>query len=472
MIDLTTASARSVATQVTDRRTTAAEVTRAALDRIARFDPALHAFIATNPEAVNEAEQVDRRVAAGESLPLAGVPLAVKDSFHVKGMRTTAGSKVLKAVAERDATVVARLRAAGCVVVGKTSMHEFAFGFTNRNTHFGDCKNPWDPARIPGGSSGGNAVALAASLALAAVGGDTGGSIRMPAALCGIAGLKVTYGRVSRAGGLPLCWSMDTVGPMARDVGDLAALLRIMAGPDPDDPVARPGPVPDYLGALAQRDLRGVRIGLPHNHFFETLEPDVAAAVHEAVETLKTLGATMVNVAVPPIEPIRGAHRAILFSEASAAYQELVRNHARDFDPDILRLLQAGHFFTAPEYLAAQQARRKIVADYRKLWAAFDVLIAPTSPIAATPIEATTVNLGGQERELVLAYLDHTLPFNLTGQPSLAIPCGFTQQGLPVGFQVVGRPFDEQLLFRVGACYQTATTWHNRRPPLDRLKPN
>jgi aspartyl-tRNA(Asn)/glutamyl-tRNA(Gln) amidotransferase subunit A len=473
MIDLTTATARAVAALVRDRQITAVEVTRTALARVEKYDPALRAFIAVNPGAAKEAEQVDRDVAAGRLLPLAGVPLAVKDSFHVKGLRTTGGSKALgQDVADRDAAAVARLRAAGCVVIGKTSMHELAFGFTNRNRHFGDCKNPWDPGRIPGGSSGGNAVALAASMALAALGGDTGGSIRMPAALCGVAGLKVTYGRVSRAGGLPLSWSMDTVGPMARDVGDLAALLQAMAGPDPDDPAAVRGPVPDYAEALVGADLQGVRVGVPHNHFFEALEPDVATAAHDALEVLKGLGATLVDVAFPSLEPVRGAHRTILFSEAAAAHRGLAGTPAAELDPETLRLLRAGHFFSAPQYLAAQQARRHVIADYRKLWKGFDLLVTPTSPVAATELEATSVKLGGEDRPLLGVYLDHTLPFNLTGQPAVSIPCGFTGAGLPVGLQLAGRPFDEPLLLRAAAMYQKATTWHTKRPPLDRLKTN
>lgn len=473
MIDLTTTTARAVAAGVNARRFSAVEVTRSAVERIEQLNPRLAAFIARNPGALEEAEKIDRAVAAGQPFPLAGVPLAVKDSFHVAGLRTTAGSKVLGAVAEGDAACVARLREAGCVVVGKTSMHEFAFGFTNRNPHFGDARNPWDPTRIPGGSSGGNGIALAASMALAAVGGDTGGSIRMPAALCGVAGLKVTFGRVSRAGGIPLSWSMDTVGPMARNAGDLAALLHVMAGPDAADPSTHSTAAPpNYVELLAGNDLRGVKIGLPHNHFFENLDPDVATATHEAIEVLKKLGATLVDVRFPSIEPVRGAHRTIIFSEATAAHDELVRTHGPAFDPEILRLLQAGHFLSAPQYLAAQQARRRIVAEYRGLWKSFDVLVAPTSPIAATPIEATTLRRGDQDIPLVLVYLDHTLPFNLTGQPALSIPCGLTRDGLPVGLQLVGRPFDEALLLRIAARFEGATHWHERRPPLDRLKTN
>jgi aspartyl-tRNA(Asn)/glutamyl-tRNA(Gln) amidotransferase subunit A len=470
MIDPTMATAREIAGGVRARQLRAVEVARAALDRIERLDPALRAFITVTGEAALEAaERVDRDVAAGKDLPLAGVPLAVKDSFWTRGVRTTAGSKVLAGfVPDRDATAVARLKAAGCVPVGKASMHEFAYGFTSQNPHYGDCRNPWDPARIPGGSSGGAAVAVATGMAPAALGGDTGGSVRLPAALCGVVGLKVTYGRVSRSGGVPLSWSMDTVGPMARTVGDAAALLHALAGPDPGDPTtlgrpALPGPVP--ADGDAGPPLNGVRLGLPHNHFFEAMEPAVSAAVLDAVQVLKDLGASLVEVPFPHLDAIRGAHRAILFSEAAAAHEHLVRTRAADFSPEVLLLLKAGLFLDARRYLAAQRARRRIIADVRAIWKGFDLLVTPTSPIAATPIGATTVRLAGADRPLVRAYLDHTLPFNLTGQPALSVPCGFTPAGLPVGLQLVGRPFDEALLLRVGAAYEAATAWHTRRPP-------
>jgi aspartyl-tRNA(Asn)/glutamyl-tRNA(Gln) amidotransferase subunit A len=411
MIDWPTETALGVADRVRGRQVSAVEVARGALARIARLDPQLRAFITvTGDEAVRAAEQVDRAVAAGQALPLAGVPLAVKDGIDVQGVRTTAGSKVLDGpAAASDATAVARLKAAGCVVVGKASMHEFAFGFTNQNPHYGDCKNPWDPGRIPGGSSGGCASALATAMCLAALGGDTGGSIRLPAALCGVVGLKVSFGRVSRFGGIPLSWTMDTVGPMARSVADIATLLQTIAGADPRDQTAARKPVPDYTRDVAVRDLKGVRLGIPHQHFFEPLEPDVAAAAHDALEVLKTLGATIIDVPFPDLDAIRGAHRAIIFSEAAAAHEDLVRTRAADFDPEILRLLQVGHFLTAPQYLAAQQARRRILAEVRRLWHPIDVLVTPTSPIVATPIGATTVRLGGADQPLVRAFLDHTL---------------------------------------------------------------
>jgi aspartyl-tRNA(Asn)/glutamyl-tRNA(Gln) amidotransferase subunit A len=467
MIDLLTMSAREVARQIRGRQLSAVEVTKAALERIGRLDSTLHAFITVASEAaLKDAERVDRDVATGKDLPLAGVPLAVKDSFWAKGVRATAGSRVLAGfVPGEDATAVARLKAAGCILVGKASMHELAYGFTNQNPHYGDCKNPWDATHIPGGSSGGNAVALATGMALAAVGGDTGGSIRLPAALCSVVGLKVTYGRVSRHGGVPLSWTMDTVGPMARTVGDAAALLQAMAGHDPQDRSSVAAHVPDYSSSLAG-GLKGVRLGIPHDHFFEAMEPDVAAAIQEALGILKTAGATLVDVRLPALDAVVGAHRAIIFCEASTAHETLIRTRAAELSDDVRPLLQAGLFLTAAQYLGAQQARRRLVAAYREAWRPFDVLVTPTSPIAATPIGATTVKLNGEDRPLVRVFLDQTLPFNLTGQPALSVPCGFTKAGLPIGLQLVGRPFDEALLLQAGAAYEQATEWHKRIPAV------
>ena len=469
MIDLMAVTARSAAESVRRRELSAVELAQAALSRIDRLNPTLRAFITvTRDQALAAAASVDKQIAAGQgaNLPLAGVPLVIKDSFWTEGVPTTGGTKLFaNTVAAEDATAVARLKAAGCVLVGKSLMHEMAYGFTSRNVHHGDCRNPWDTNRIPGGSSGGNAVALATGMTLAAVGGDTGGSNRQPAALCGVVGVKVTYGRVSRHGGIPLSWSMDTVGPMTRTVGDAAALLQVMAGFDPKDPTTRRGPVPDYLSAL-KGELKGLRIGVPHNHFLAMMEPDVGAAMQAALEVLKQQGAALVDVRFPPLDPVVGAHRAIIFSEAAAAHEELIRTRASELSDDVRPLLQAGLFITATQYLTAQRMRQKTIAQYRELWRTFDVLVTPASPIAAPLIGATTARLADKDIPLVRAFLDLTLPFNLTGQPAISVPCGFTRGGLPIGLQLVARPFDEATLFRAAAAFEAATNWHSRRPPI------
>ena len=472
MIDLTKMTARKIAEAVRRKEMTAVAVAEATLERIARLNETLRAFITvTRDEAMAAAAVVDRQIAAGrgDALPLAGVPMAIKDSFWTRGVRATGGTKVLADfVPAEDATAVARLRAAGCVLVGKSAMHEMAYGFTSRNPHHGDCRNPWDTSRIPGGSSGGNGAALASAMAFAAVGGDTGGSNRQPAALCGVVGVKVTYGRVSRHGGFPLSWSMDTVGPMARTVGDAAAILNVMAGYDPRDPTTRRDTVPNYLATL-DGGLKGIRVGIPHDGFMATMEPEVGAAIQDALGVLKKQGATLVDVRFPPLDPVVGAHRAIIFAEAAAAHEELIRTRASEFSEDVRPLLQSGLFLTATQYLGAQQARKKTIAAYREAWRTFDVLVTPTSPIAAPPIGATTARLGGQDIPLVRAFLDLTLPFNLTGQPAISVPCGFAKAGLPIGLQLVGRPFDEATLFRAAAAYEAATDWHLRLPAIARL---
>ncbi len=463
--DLTNLNALDAAKMVRQKKVTAVEVTRAALERIERLNGTLRAFITVTAEqALREAAQVDKDVRAGKDKPLAGVPLAVKDLYETKGVRTTAGSKLLaNNVPDHDATAVARLRQAGAVLVGKLNMHEFAFGFTNVNAHYGNCLNPWDTTRIPGGSSGGSGAALAASLCLAALGSDTGGSIRLPAALCGVVGLKPTYGRVSRFGALPLSWTMDHVGPMTKRVQDAALMLRVMAGHDSKDDTSSKDPVPDYVTEL-KKNVKGVRLGVPHGYFVEPIDDEVSAAFDDAIHLLERLGARLTEVTLPHLDVVLGAHRAIIFSEASTYHEKWIRTRADEYGEDIRPLLQAGMFFTATQYLSAQQARRRIIAEWSEIWRDVDCLITPTAPIPATPIGAMTATLGGEERPLVRVYLDPLLPFNLTGQPALSIPCGFTKTGLPLGLQLIGRPFEEALLLRVAHAYEAQTEWHKRQP--------
>ena len=318
-IDLMNTTALDLARRVNAGEVKAVDAARAALDRIGRLNPRYNAFITvTADEAIRDAEAVDRRVAAGESLPMAGVPLAVKDSFWTAGVRTTNGSPALgDFVPAEDAEAVARLRRAGCVLVGKALMHEYAYGFTSENPHYGDGRNPWATDRIPGGSSGGSAIALATGMCLAAIGGDTGGSVRQPSALCGTVGLKVTYGRVSRHGGVPLSWTMDTVGPMARTVADAHALLAVMAGPDPKDRTTEAAPPYDGDPLPGATDLAGLRVGLPTTGAFDLAEPEVTAAIRDAVEVLRGLGAAVVETPLPPVDPARAAHRAVIFAEAA-----------------------------------------------------------------------------------------------------------------------------------------------------------
>lgn len=301
------------------------------------------------------------------------------------------------------------------------------------------------------------------------IGSDTGGSIRHPSALCGLTGLKPTYGRVSRAGGIPLAWTMDHVGPLTSTAAEAAALLQAIAGHDAADDTSSRRPVPDYAKLLTA-PLRGLKLGIPDNWFFDALEADVAAAVEQAIDELVRLGASRVKVSLPFMEEVVGAHRALIFSEASAYYQpylqaeERNKSDGRRFADDIRPLLQAGLFLPAADYLNAQRLRTRVRAAWAEVFSKFDCLATPTSPIVATRFGQQTVELNGEEKPLVRAYLDLTLPFNYSGHPAISVPCGFSRDGLPIGLQLVGKPFDEATILRVAHQYQLATDWHTRRP--------
>jgi aspartyl-tRNA(Asn)/glutamyl-tRNA(Gln) amidotransferase subunit A len=454
-----------LAASVQNHTLTARQVCDEALQRAGRLQERFHPFIRLTPDlAVRQAEQVDRMVGQGKRLPLAGVPFGVKDLFDVQGVPTTCGSRALAGrIAEADAECVRRLVSAGAVCLGKLNMHECAFGFTGENPHYGDCRNPWNPDRIAGGSSSGSAVAVALDICPLAIGSDTGGSIRQPAALCGITGLKPTYGRVSRVGGIPLSWSMDHVGPMVRTAQEAAVVLGVLAGHDPHDPACSERPVPDYA-ALLDRPLDGVRLGVPRPWFFDRLEPDVAAAMEAALGQLKALGCRVSDMQLPRLEEVVGAHRAIIFSEAASYYQPLVARHQEQFGASIRPLLQVGNFLPAVDYIKAQRVRREVRAAWARLFGDFDCFVTPSAPLAATRFGQRSAMLGGREVPLVRAYLDLTLPFNLSGHPALSVPCGFTADGLPIGMQLVGRPFDEGLILSVAHQYQQMVDWHERRP--------
>jgi aspartyl-tRNA(Asn)/glutamyl-tRNA(Gln) amidotransferase subunit A len=446
------------------------EVVRAHLDRIAALDARLRCFITLTAEAALEAARAaEAELAAGRSRgPLHGVPYALKDLFDTAGVRTTGGSKILAdRVPAEDATVVRRLTAAGAISLGKLSMHEFAYGPEGLNAHYGTSRNPWDAGdeRIPGGSSSGSGVAVAAGMVPLALGSDTGGSIRIPASLCGITGLKPTYGRVSRAGVLPLAWSMDHAGPMTRSAMDAALALQALAGYDPADPTTSVLPVPDYAAALSG-EIKGLRVGVLRAGFLDAAAPEVRESVERAVKTLEELGARVDEVELQHLGGVAAGSMAIVAAEALAYHAEWVRTRPNDYQPDVIERLRTGAFVSGVHYVRAQQARALLKAEVDGALARRDVLVSPASPIAATRIGQTETALGEGTIDVRSSLLRFTRPFNFTGHPACALRCGSTSEGLPIGLQIVGRPFDEATVLRAADAYQRATDWHRRRPPL------
>jgi aspartyl-tRNA(Asn)/glutamyl-tRNA(Gln) amidotransferase subunit A len=465
--ELTGLSVAELRAALRARETSAREITEACLAAIRARDPAVHAFATVTAEdALAAARAADVALAKGTAGPLAGVPVAVKDLMAVRGVARTNGSAAFVGdpPAAADAPVVARLRAAGAIVVGTTHMHELAFGPTGVNPALGTPANPWAEGRVPGGSSSGSGAAVAARLVPAALGTDTGGSVRVPASFGGISGLKPTYGRVSRAGVTPLAWSLDHVGPMARTVEDLALLLQALAGHDPSDRASARVPVPDYSATLG-RPLRGVRVGVPRDFCRAPIDGEVATAFDAALGALRSGGAVVTDITLPTLRHASPMLGAVILSEARSALAPLVAPRLDRLGIETRIYLELGKVVSAGQYLAAQRLRTRLYEEMLAALGAVDVLATPSTPLAAPPVGAILVRLGDEEVGALEAICRFTGPFNLTGLPALAVPCGFTRDGLPIGLQLVGRPFAEADVLAAGHAYQRATDWHLRRPP-------
>jgi aspartyl-tRNA(Asn)/glutamyl-tRNA(Gln) amidotransferase subunit A len=437
------------------RRVSAVELATAAIDRVDRHNAALGAFITVTAEqALQQAREADRELAAGTDRgPLHGIPIALKDLFATSGVRTTAGSRVYENyVPDFDATVVERLRAAGAVSLGKLNMHEMAYGITSDNPHFGTVRNPWNREHSPGGSSGGSAAAVASQMVYMAMGTDTGGSIRIPAAFCGTVGLKPTYGRVSRYGVLPLGYSLDHMGPLTRNVRDAALVLNAIAGRDPKDSTSSRRPVVDYVPEEGCR-VRGLRIGFPENFFFERLDPDVESAVRGAIARAESLGAVVLPVRLPDMEALNVVARMVLLAEASAVAGPAMERREL-FGADVLALLDQGRLVPATDYINAQRLRRKMRREFDRLWSEADCLMMPTTPNTAPKIGETTVRLGGQDENVRLATTRLVRGINALGYPALSLPCGLSGSRLPIGVQIIGPAFEEARILRLGAALE------------------
>jgi aspartyl-tRNA(Asn)/glutamyl-tRNA(Gln) amidotransferase subunit A len=460
----------SAASLIHRRELSPVELVRAVLDRIEAYGRQINAYIALHAEeAIQTARRAEDALAHRHPLgPLHGVPLAVKDLFFEAGLPTTAGSRVLQDCApEEDATVIRRLKEAGAVLLGRLNLHELAYGVTSENPHFGPVRNPWNLSRIAGGSSGGSAAAVAASLCLASLGTDTGGSIRIPAACCGVVGLKPTYGRISRHGVLPLAWSLDHVGPITKSVEDAALLLQVLAGFDPRDPTASPLSVPAYSRMLGG-DLEGVRVGVPTDFFTDPVEsdPKVLVAVKEVLRVMESAGARIVELSMPFLRYAPAIQFFTILTEASANHGWLLRTRGREIGLDVRRRLEWGEFIAAPQYVRAQQARRRLARELADIFRHADLLVTPTLPVVAPPLGAETVAIQGVQKRIQPTLTRFTSPLNLTGFPVISLPCGVEVDGLPVGLQIVGRPFDEATVLRGAFVYEQASGVHTRRPPL------
>ena len=446
------------------RKTSSVELVRACIERTEALDPTLVAFITrTFDAALADAKRADEELRSRDRGPFHGIPVALKDLYDQAGIVTTAGSKIFKDnVASADSVVTARLREGGAVLLGKTNLHEWAFGVTNQNPHFGDAKNPWDPTRIPGGSSGGSAIAVATGMCFVSPGSDTGGSIRIPAALCGIAGLKPTYGRVSLRGVVPLAWSLDHSGPLARTVRDLAIALQTIAGYDDGDPTSVNVPVDDYVGHL-EAGVEGLRVLVPTDHFFADVDSEVEAAVREAARTLAALGAKVEERGLPLTEVLLSTQRAIIASDAAAYHRGHMKDHPGDFGPYVLERMRAGQEITGADLALARQDQRRMVRAWTDVLRDVDLILTPTTPLPALPRKDERP-AGERDADSARRLTRNTSPFNLTGLPAISVPCGFTKTGLPIGLQLASGPWREALVLRAARAYERATEWHTRHP--------
>jgi aspartyl-tRNA(Asn)/glutamyl-tRNA(Gln) amidotransferase subunit A len=458
--ELTKMSLREVADLVRKKKVSPVELTTACLARIDRFSPTLNAFITITAEsALQQAREAEAEVQRGKWRgPLHGVPIALKDLFDTAGVRTTAASGVFKdRIPAEDAEVVRRLKAAGAVLLGKTNMQEFAFGGTSVVSYFGAVHNPWELNHIAGGSSGGSAAAVAAELCYGALGSDTAASVRLPAAHCGVVGLKPTYGLVSIRGVIPLSWSLDHVGPLTRTVADTALLLQVIAGYDPQDITSEEMKIPDYTQAL-RASVSSMRIGTPREFFFADLDPEIEAAMKDALSVLGKLTAGIRDVALPAntMESLRDVVRA---AEAYAYHREFVAKTPELYQPVTLKRIRAGADVTTTAYILARRDLAQLRRTAGKPFESVDVLVTPTLPIPPPAIS-------DPRAEDILPAVRNVSPFNVYGSPAISVPCGFTRTGLPIGLQIIGPPGGDAVVLQLAHAYEQATDWHKRRPQV------
>jgi aspartyl-tRNA(Asn)/glutamyl-tRNA(Gln) amidotransferase subunit A len=458
-----------VAAAIAAGKLSAVEAVRVCLDRIARLDPRLRAFITLDAEgAVACARALDADLAAGRRRgPLHGVPLAYKDLCHVPGLPTSCGTSTAEYfTSEIECTAATRLSAAGAVTLGKLNMSELALGPFGDNAHHGNVDNPWKTGHVSGGSSSGSGAAVAAGLAFGALGSDTGGSIRLPAACCGIVGIKPTYGRVSRAGAMPLSWSLDHLGPMARTVRDATLMLELIAGHDARDATSSPRPVGALVAAL-EGSPAGLRVALPENYYFDGVAPEVHAAVEAAARVLASLGARVQTVRLPDPSTLNDVANILARSESAAIHARVLRERPHELGAAVRSRLEVGLHVSAHDYLQAGRLRARLTREFvTEVFAEVDVVLAPAIPEPAPALAAVTAGPTDEIVRRMGRFSRLTRPFNVLGLPVVSVPCGFVADGRPLGLQIAGRPFDEATILRLAHAYEQATDWHGRRPPV------
>ena len=466
--DLCFASIAEAAKLISSGEISPVDLVGAHLARIAQTDGRLNSFVTLlGDEAVAAAADAESAIRSGNYLgPLHGIPIGLKDLYDTKGVRTAVGSRILRdRVPEADAAVTERFKEAGAIIVGKLQMHEFALGATSENPHDGPAHNPWDTDRMTGGSSGGSGSAVAAGQVMGALGSDTGGSIRIPAALCGIVGLKPTFGRVSRRGVYPLSWSLDTAGPMTRTVRDAALILNAIAGYDSRDPSSSDTAAEDFTASL-DRGVSGMRIGAPQEFFYDVIDPEVKEAVSRAALVFEEFGASVDEVSIPVLEHSLPISNTILITEAAEVHIDHLRERPDELGDDVRARFALGAMTPARDYIKAQRARVAYNRSMADTMERYDLLLAPTMAIGAPRLGERTVSVGNRQ-EPALALLSRlTRPFNITGAPTVSVPCGFTSSGMPMGIQIAGRAFDEATVLRAANAYEQATDWHKQRPAL------
>ena len=469
MADILHASIAQIAAQIHKGEISPVELIEATLEAINECEPQLNAFITVfREESLERARRAETEIRSGKDLgPLHGIPIALKDIIYVEGTRSTGGSNFFSDESPQfDAALVSKLRDAGAIIIGKTNLHEFAFGVTTENPHFGATANPWDTSRVPGGSSGGSAAAVVAGCCAGALGSDTGGSIRIPAAVCGHVGLKPTFGRISVHGVLALAQSLDTVGPMCRYVHDVALMMNTLAGYDPRDVHSENRPVPDYTEGLDE-PIRGRKAGVPKQHFFDDLDPEVERIVREAIKVIEGLGVEIVELDLPSAPAGHEVTLTLLMAEAGQFHEQRLAAHREDYGVDVRELLEGGLALSASDYIKAVRVREIVKSEFVQAFEEVDCILSPTAPIPA-PLRSTHDLSGGSESNRIRPRLTrNTRLINLLGLPSISVPCGFVQaedsdskEGLPVGLQITGPWWSEPTLLQVAHAYERATPWH------------